>query len=365
MIGEAMAPKQREALRSQLLGLGYPAYLELVRELLVALGYRDVAPLRSGAIGGADIQTSFGSGVTETHILVQAKRSAGPVHRRFVDELRGAVLRFGYGQGLVVAASGFSQAAREAARRNPVAPVRLMGGEELTNFLCAFRIGVRRDTLGRLVPDGRYFANLRRRHPGQGRRGPGKKKAFRAFWEEEDDPFPRAMMFRSHALVAVNSLWLLWAVPSGVASENVGVLAALAVFGAMLPDLDARRSAIRSFSVGGVRPFQPIGWAANRYLGHRGLLHSAWGLAIAALLASAVVALAGWQAGLALWLGYASHLLADACTKTGIPFLPRRGKAHLLPQRLRLSTGSAAEDALLPLLAGLALLLLLSSMYAR
>lgn len=364
MIAEAMEPKRREALRERILQLGYPAYIELVKQLLERLGYEHVVPLAPGSVGGADLAMRYGSGVTETEILVQAKRYAGPVHRRFVDELRGAVLRFGCGQGLVVAASGFSQAANEAARGNPVAPVRLMDGEELLDLLCVFRLGVRRDALGRLVPDGRYFANLRRRHPGQGRRGPGRKKSFRAFWEDADEPFPRAMMFRSHALVAVNSLWLLRAVPGGVTPDNVGLLAALAVFGAMLPDLDSRRSAIRSLSVGGVRPFQPLGWAAHRYLGHRGLLHSAWGLALAALLATAVAAITGWPAGAALWLGYASHLAADACTKTGIPFLPGRGKGHLLPQRLRLSTGSAAEDALLPVLAALALLLLLSSMYA-
>ena len=50
--------------------------------------------------------------------------------------------------------------------------------------------------------------------------------------------------------------------------------------------------------------------------------------------------------GLALWLGYASHLTLDACTKTGIPKWPDAGRYWLLPPALRFVTGSEAEDRL-------------------
>jgi hypothetical protein len=67
---------------------------------------------------------------------------------------------------------------------------------------------------------------------------------------------------------------------------------------------------------------------------------------------------------LALTLGYGSHLAADACTRSGIPFLyfhvsRNKRRYHLLPPRLRFVTGSDAEAALLPLLGLLILLLLL------
>lgn len=60
----------------------------------------------------------------------------------------------------------------------------------------------------------------------------------------------------------------------------------------------------------------------------------------------------GWAPAAALILGYASHLLGDAATKSGLRLLyPREVLFHLLPPRLRLTTGSFAEDALLPILA--------------
>ncbi len=76
----------------------------------------------------------------------------------------------------------------------------------------------------------------------------------------------------------------------------------------------------------------------------------------------------GWQYGMALLLGYGSHLALDAMTRHGVPLLPSRGKdgrwslklrQHLLPPGLRFVTGSLAEDVLQAILFGLDLLLLL------
>jgi inner membrane protein len=172
-------------------------------------------------------------------------------------------------------------------------------------------------------------------------------------------------MGRTHALAGISTLWLLALVPGGIAADaatnNAGFLAAVAAVGALLPDLDASQSKLRSWSVGGVRPFVPLSIVINRAWGHRGLLHSAVGLAITGAFAVGLVLLWGWQPSVALWLGYASHLAADACTRTGIPFLPRHDRRyHLLPERLRFTTGSPAEDMLLPLLATAAMLLLLT-----
>ena len=71
--------------------------------------------------------------------------------------------------------------------------------------------------------------------------------------------------------------------------------------------------------------------------------------------------LLGWQPALALSLGYLSHLLLDGCTKTGVPlWYPCPRRVWLLPQPLRVTTGSAAEDIVLVLLAMLCLGLFLS-----
>ncbi|MDQ2687670.1 MAG: metal-dependent hydrolase [Armatimonadota bacterium] len=179
------------------------------------------------------------------------------------------------------------------------------------------------------------------------------------------------MTWRTHALVGVASLWLLEAVPHAIdpiaatgqaAPGNIGLLASVAALGALLPDLDAAESKIKHLTVGGgIAPFALPALFLHRAFGHRGLLHSALGLALFGLLVA--LPLSFWWGGtpsLALWVGYASHLAADACTRMGIPFLfPNRRRLFLLPPRLRFVTGSPAEDALLPLLALPVLLLLL------
>lgn len=168
------------------------------------------------------------------------------------------------------------------------------------------------------------------------------------------------MLWRTHTLVGISSLWLLAPLPNVLTTETIGPLAVLATLGALLPDLDAQQSKIRSLEVRGLRPFVPLSLLANRAFGHRGLLHSLPGWLGFGLLCLALALWWGWEASLALFLGY-SHLAADACTKSGIPGWPnnRSRRLHLLPPGLRFVTGSPAEDALLPLLAFSALWLLL------
>jgi hypothetical protein len=64
----------------------------------------------------------------------------------------------------------------------------------------------------------------------------------------------------------------------------------------------------------------------------------------------------------ALWLGYASHLAADACTKAGIPNIDGgKGRLHLLPRPLRVTTGAPIEQAVFAVAALLGMALLLSA----
>ena len=66
---------------------------------------------------------------------------------------------------------------------------------------------------------------------------------------------------------------------------------------------------------------------------------------------------------MALLIGWASHLLADAATKSGIrPFYPHRDRFYLLPRTWRITTGSQAEEACFVILAACNLFLLLRSL---
>ncbi len=178
------------------------------------------------------------------------------------------------------------------------------------------------------------------------------------------------MTWRTHVLGGVSSLWLIALIPGATGgsagADNLGLLAAVAALGALLPDLDATDSKLRHLNLGaGVEPFVLPGRAMNRLLGHRGLLHSGWGIALfALLLALPLSLLMGWQPGVALLLGYTSHVALDACTKSGVPlFYPKRRRFWLLPPAFRVVTGGVAESALFVPLALAVLLLLLRTLH--
>ena len=155
----------------------------------------------------------------------------------------------------------------------------------------------------------------------------------------------------------------------GFSAQAAGPLAIIAAGAALLPDLDAQRSKIRSLALGPVRPFDPLGALVYAAWGHRGPLHSLPGLAVFGLLVALPLALTwGGVYSAAALLGYGSHLVLDAMTRHGVPLLPARGKdgrwgfrhrSHLLPPRLRFVTGSAAEDVLQAVLFALDLFLLM------
>lgn len=124
--------------------------------------------------------------------------------------------------------------------------------------------------------------------------------------------------------------------------------------GALLPDLDSPRSLLTAWQIAGVSPLRPLARVIHRTFGHRGVLHSLLGWAIASCGFAALCLLPSWNGigSFALSIGYLSHLIADSSTKTGIPFLyPDRQRYRLLPKPLRFSTGSLAEEVLFAVLA--------------
>jgi len=380
---------QREVER-QLLRLSFPAFAALVREVLRRSGYERVAlagrlsPQGRILHGGCDLKAYTRTDLETVVTAVQLKQYREPVGRRFLDELRGAMLRLQAEQGLLITTSTFSPAVRKIARESEVAPVRLVDGPELTGLVIQHRIGIR-ETRGRWEVDRTYFKGLEQSASATLSAAPPLDMSpltdhFKAAENPSIianqninvvSPLKRGnqkgggMTWSTHALIGINTLWLVEALPPAldpfsVATFNIGVLAACAAFGALLPDLDAAQSKIKYLGVNGIQPFYWPAQVLHRHLGHRGVLHSLIGLGLAALLLLPLAAWWSWAVPLAVLLGYASHLAADACTRSGIPFLyPRKRRYHLLPRTLRLVTGSSAEDALFAVCAVFVLLLLL------
>lgn len=146
-------------------------------------------------------------------------------------------------------------------------------------------------------------------------------------------------------------------------SSAIGLSCVCAALGALLPDLDANSSKLQAMGVKGIRPFVPVGYVVRGVVSHRGPMHSWAALyALTMLIGLPLGAYAGWQAAFALSLGYASHLLLDMCTVTGLrvwwPFSARTRWA--VPKFLRVVTGQEWEGAYTMALGALTLGLLVS-----
>lgn len=172
------------------------------------------------------------------------------------------------------------------------------------------------------------------------------------------------MTGKSHLTIGLVTYAAVWARPLGAfgappfgGSPTAATLpvALLAVaLGALLPDIDHPSGAIAREEVAGVAVFKPFAWGIGAVFGHRGPTHSL--LALAALLA-----LGQWPAAPWAWLnlgwlvgwGYATHLAADALTKSGVPlFWPLAARFGLPPvRRLRFVTGTWREGLIVGLLA--------------
>lgn len=100
-----------------------------------------------------------------------------------------------------------------------------------------------------------------------------------------------------------------------VNTGNIYVYFVMVLIGALLPDVDNPNSKFGS-------KVKIIG----RIFKHRGIFHS---LITGALLGWLLWAFVGHNYGIALFIGYASHLFIDGFTKLGINFLHPIAKLHL------------------------------------
>lgn len=148
------------------------------------------------------------------------------------------------------------------------------------------------------------------------------------------------MLAGSHVLFGTGSFLLVspWV---GFETQEAFVYLPVVILGALLPDLDARRSALKKWWL--IRfltmPF--------RWLGHRTWTHS---LLILLILFTPLMYLEGsvCKALLALNLGYASHIVADWMTHRGVPLLYPLNLQFRAPMTFRTGAWIEKPIALLP-----------------
>lgn len=166
-----------DRLRRRLLALDYPAFARCVCVLMEALGYerarlagrREWKGYNRPGGGGWDIEAILPGGIAPRRVVAQIKQFGElRVHQRNVDEIRGACLRAGASEALLVTTSAFSSVARRSAEMPSAAaalaaPVRLIDSKALTTLMIQCRLGVREQARGsarRLEIDEAFFADM-------------------------------------------------------------------------------------------------------------------------------------------------------------------------------------------------------------
>lgn len=97
------------------------------------------------------------------------------------------------------------------------------------------------------------------------------------------------------------------------------IFVSLVIFASMLPDLDHPDSKLSN-------KIPVIPKIISMVSKHRGIFHSIF---FALLLSGAVYYFFGFSYGIALFIGYMSHLIIDGLTKQGINFLHPIGRLHM------------------------------------
>ena len=183
------------------------------------------------------------------------------------------------------------------------------------------------------------------------------------------------MRGRHHAVcgAAIAAPVLLYLTRGSLGAVVVGV--PVATLGAMLPDIDAQRFplqgevwrgwkrlartawargpfgapfALAALVVGGILAgtLGALSWLVRRVVSHRGFTHT---IVCAAIIGALGVwagerLLGSWVPGVALAVGYLSHLVTDAMTYRGVDMLwPMPLTIHVLPPGLRFSNGGVRE----------------------
>lgn len=144
----------------------------------------------------------------------------------------------------------------------------------------------------------------------------------------------------THFAIGANAIWI----PAALGVTSQWWILFVAGFAALLPDLDAHESVIKNLDVRGIKPFAPIAFIFSTLFRHRGALHSLFFLILVACFSFLLLPYTNLAFVLMIPLGYASHLIADGITKSGIEFFwPVRTNIHFFPKWLRVTTGKAFD----------------------
>lgn len=136
------------------------AFERLTKRLLRELGFVQVEVTGRSGDGGID-----GKGIARVHdvlsfhVVFQCKRYQGSVTAGAVRDFRGAMVGRG-DKGLFITTGTFTRDAVKEATRDGAPPIDLVDGNQLADKLKNLRLGIRVETVEKIIVDESWFGNI-------------------------------------------------------------------------------------------------------------------------------------------------------------------------------------------------------------
>jgi restriction system protein len=154
---EEFKNKQKTILKDYLYKLSPYEFEWLVKELLDSMGYQDVEVTSQTNDKGVDVVGVIQNGITKVKEVIQVKRVTSNIQRPVLDALRGSLHRFDAFQGTIITLSDFAKGTKNAAFERGAAPITLINGDKLIDYLIENEIGIKLKPLDYFVVDSTYF----------------------------------------------------------------------------------------------------------------------------------------------------------------------------------------------------------------
>ncbi len=138
---EEEADGWRDRLLRRLLDLPPDGFERLAQRLLREADFRNVQVLGRSGDGGIDGVGVYRVSLVSFPVFFQCKRYRGSVSAGAVRDFRGAMAGRGE-KGLLITTGSFTREAREEATRDGAPPVELIDGDDLSNLLKEYELGV-------------------------------------------------------------------------------------------------------------------------------------------------------------------------------------------------------------------------------
>ncbi len=155
---EAFNKEQRTLLRKFLAETTPYRFENIIKDLLIAMGYDDVTITSPTNDKGVDVTGVSQNGITTVKEVIQVKRNTtSNITRPVLDALRGCLHRFDAFQGTIITLSDFAKGAKDAAIEKGAAPLTLINGDKLIDLLIKNNIGITPKTANYYLIDEKYF----------------------------------------------------------------------------------------------------------------------------------------------------------------------------------------------------------------